>query len=182
MGGGSPTNEIRRGRPEDAARLAWVHLRTWQQAYAGLIPDSYLDGLMELLPDRTERWRRWLEEAPPWVAASDAGQIIGFAGCGPSRDEDATPSVTGEISGIYVLAEHWDTGVGRRLTQACLASLREAGFAEATLWVLDRNVRARRFYERGGWLPDGATKDDARGGFTLHEVRYRIGLHHRVPS
>ena len=49
--GGSPRNEIRRGRPEEAPRLAWVHLRTWQQAYAGLIPDSYLDGLMDLLPD-----------------------------------------------------------------------------------------------------------------------------------
>jgi hypothetical protein len=60
--------------------------------------------------------------------------------------------------------------------QACLASLYEAGFAEATLWVLDKNVRARRFYERGGWRPDGTSKDDAREGFTLHEVRYRIGL------
>src|SRR5207248_9531400 len=100
--GGSPSNVIRRGRPQDAARLAWVHLRSWQQAYAGLIPDSYLEGLMDLLPDRTARWRRWLKEAPPWVATSDAGQIIGFAGYGPSRDEDATPSVTGEISGIYV--------------------------------------------------------------------------------
>jgi len=146
------------------------------------MPDSYLDGLMDLLPERTARWRRWLEEAPPWVAASDAGEVIGFAGCGPSRDEDATPSVIGEITGIYVLAEHWDTGVGRRLMRACLASLQEAGFAEATLWVLDSNVRARRFYERGGWRPDGASKDDAREGLTLHEVRYRIGLPHRVPA
>ena len=58
--------------------------------------------------------------------------------------------------------------------QAALDSLRQAGFVEATLWVLDGNERARRFYEVGGWEFDGATKDDQREGFTLSEVRYRI--------
>jgi ribosomal protein S18 acetylase RimI-like enzyme len=177
-----PKVEIRRGRPEDAARVAWVHLRAWQQTYAGLIPESYLDALMDGLPERTARWRGWLEETPPWVAVSDPGEVIGFAAYGPARDEDAIPSVTGEIWGIYVLAEHWDQGIGRRLMDACLASLREDGFAETTLWVLDRNVRARRFYERGGWRANGAAKDDARDGFTFHEVRYRIDLRHRLPT
>ena len=34
----------------------------------------------------------------------------------------------------------------------------------------------RRFYELGGWRLDGATKSDAREGFTLQEVRYRLAL------
>jgi hypothetical protein len=56
-------------------------------------------------------------------------------------------------------------------------SLDEARFSTATLWVLDVNARARKFYEQAGWLIDGATKEDQRDGFTLHEVRYAMALH-----
>lgn len=40
-------------------------------------------------------------------------------------------------------------------------------------WVLDTNVRGRRFYESANWTPDGAVKVDKRDGFELREVRYR---------
>src|SRR5262249_41646513 len=109
---------IRRARPEDAERLACVHLRARQQAYARLIPASYLDGLMDGLAERTELWRRLMSETSPWVAESVAGEIVGFALFGASRDEDATPGVTGEIGAIYVLADHWDRSVGRELMRA----------------------------------------------------------------
>ena len=56
---------------------------------------------------------------------------------------------------------------------AARAGLREAGFREAALWVLDTLERARRFYAADGWQPDGATKIDERPGRTLSEVRYR---------
>jgi hypothetical protein len=42
-----------------------------------------------------------------------------------------------------------------------------------TLWVLDGNARARRFYERAGLVADGAAKHATFGGATLREVRYR---------
>lgn len=172
--------DYRRARPEDAERLAWVHARAWQQAYAGLVPATYLDGLMTALPQRRERWRRQLGECPPWVASLDGGELVGFAGWLPSRDEDTRPGETGEIGTIYVLQEHWDTGVGRHLIRSALASLRESGYREATLWVLEGNQRARRFYEAGGWEADGATKVETSRDFTFREVRYRIPLRHRV--
>lgn len=58
-------------------------------------------------------------------------------------------------------------------------ALRELGFAEAGLWVLEDNPRARGFYEAVGWrLDDGGRKtlpneSMARG---LIEVRYRRRL------
>ena len=51
-----------------------------------------------------------------------------------------------------------------------------AGYEHAVLWVAERNARARRFYEIGGWQPDGATKVDTFGGAEVHEVRYRRPL------
>ncbi|MBO0702049.1 MAG: GNAT family N-acetyltransferase [Candidatus Dormibacteraeota bacterium] len=171
---------LRRGRPEDAERLAWVHARVWQQAYAGLMPADLLDDLMRTLPRRTQRWRRQLAESPPWVACLDGREPVGFAGWLPSRDEDARPGETGEIGTIYVLQEYWRAGVGRLLMRAALTSLRESGYREATLWVLEGNRRARRFYEAGGWQADGTRKVGDLRGVSLQEVRYRIPLRHRM--
>jgi hypothetical protein len=59
---------------------------------------------------------------------------------------------------------------------AALLHLVEAKFNELTLWVLDSNVRARRFYEAGGWATDGVRKTDESRGFPIAQVRYRRSL------
>lgn len=56
---------------------------------------------------------------------------------------------------------------------AALDVLAAAGYRQATLWVLDSNWRARRFYHAGGWQADGTVKTDDTRGFPLTEVRYR---------
>lgn len=62
------------------------------------------------------------------------------------------------LNGLYVLPEKWGSGVAAELHDRALAALRGAGVETARLWVLEHNVRARRFYERRGWLPDGTTR------------------------
>jgi GNAT superfamily N-acetyltransferase len=165
---------VRRAGVEDASAIARVHVGSWQVAYHGLIPQDYLDRLDP--EQRREQWARGLA-TPQWprsgtlVAEGDAG-IVGFAHIGPSRDDDADPTV-GEVAAIYALPTVWGTGVGRLLMGAALAGLAEAGYGQATLWVLETNARARRFYAAAGWRPDGAVKVGATRGFPLPEVRYR---------
>jgi GNAT superfamily N-acetyltransferase len=105
------------------------------------------------------------------VAEADDG-VVGFASVVPTRDEDASPEV-GEITAIYLLPDHWGAGLGRELMVAALDALGEAGYREASLWVLDTNERAQRFYAAGGWVADGAVKVDTELGVELREVRYR---------
>lgn len=88
-----------------------------------------------------------------------------------SRDEDGAG--VGEVTAIYLLDSHWGQGAGRELMAAAVEHLGAAGFTEATLWVLESNARARRFYEAAGWRPDGTVKVDESRGFPLREVRYR---------
>jgi GNAT superfamily N-acetyltransferase len=162
----------------DAQRIAEVHVGTWQAAYRGIVPDQFLDSLD--VGQRARAWRKTLgQDDPDWpsmqtsVAVHD-DRVIGFASIGPTRDDDATPAV-GELYAIYVDADHWDSGAGKALIVEAIDELR-ARYSEAVLWVLEANDRARRFYEKGGWRFDGATKDDDSRGFTLREVRYRIAL------
>jgi ribosomal protein S18 acetylase RimI-like enzyme len=54
--------------------------------------------------------------------------------------------------------------------------LLRASYSDATLYVLEDNPRARRFYEREGWALDGVTKADEFLGMPVPEVRYRISF------
>ena len=200
---------IRAARVGDAAQIAVVHVRSWQGAYRGLLPQAYLDGLDPA--ERVGRWERSLAEADVGCAgvgagrAGDAertgdsgrtgdagragvedgaartgvlvadagGDLLGFASYSPSRDSDADPGRVGEIGAIYLLPSAWGKGIGKRLMEATLACLARAGFIQVTLWVLDSNVRARRFYEAGGWSADGGQKLDESRGFPITQVRYR---------
>src|SRR5260370_397526 len=141
---------IRPAQMADAEGIGRVHVETWQVAYRGQVPDSYLDGLN--VEQRIERWRSMLadpdRDETNWVALDDA-KVIGFSGAGTSRDHDADAR-TGELFAIYVNPSYWDTGAGEALLDAAMAFLRER-FDAAMLWVLDTNVRARRFYEKHGW-------------------------------
>jgi GNAT superfamily N-acetyltransferase len=74
---------------------------------------------------------------------------------------------------IYLLPQAWGTGVGRELMAAVVDGLTGLGYEDATLWVLDSNDRARRFYARAGWTEDGTTQVDDSLGVTLNEIRYR---------
>jgi GNAT superfamily N-acetyltransferase len=169
---------IRAARVADAAQIAVVHVRSWQSAYRGLLPQAYLDGLDPA--QRVGRWERYLTEVDGTtggvLVAEDDGHLIGFISHSQSRDADADPKQVGEVGAVYLLSNAWRNGVGSRLMNAALGRLAEAGFTEATLWALDSNVRARRFYEAVGWSADGALKSDESRGFPMTEVRYRKSL------
>jgi ribosomal protein S18 acetylase RimI-like enzyme len=169
---------IRAARIEDARQIAVIHVQSWQGAYRGLLPQAYLDGLQPA--QRVGRWERSISEADGITAATllaDAGgRPVGFVSYGPARDPDADPRRIGQIDAIYLAPAAWGQGIGRKLMDAALERLVFAGFSEATLWVLDSNARARRFYEAGGWVADGTQRRDEDRGFPVTQIRYQKPL------
>lgn len=163
---------IRPASAADAAGIAEVHVRSWQAAYAGQLPDDVLRGLS--VSDRRRFWERLLSDPdqPGRVLVLDiSGTVGGFASVGPCRDEDADEHV-GELSALYLHSRYWDRGLGRRLHDAAMATLGGDGYQRTTLWVLGTNTRARRFYEKAGWVLDSATKIDRLGEVVFEDVRY----------
>lgn len=164
---------IRRATVDDAHSIAEVQVKTWQVAYRGQMPDDFLDNLS--VERRAAVWRQLAQASDQAILVAENPQriIVGFCSLCPSRDEDARPS-TGEIAAIYVLPDSWNRGQGQGLMDAAIDEGRNRGYDEITLWVLDGNLRARRFYETYGFQCDGTTKEDNRwGSFTIREVRYR---------
>jgi GNAT superfamily N-acetyltransferase len=164
---------VRPATVEDAPAMGRVHVRAWQAAYRGHMPDDYLDGLRA--EERAAYWEGGLRREPRGglvLVAERDGQVVGFAAVGPAQD----PAGAGELYAINVDPDHWGTGAGRALLDAAHAELARSGHAEAVLWVLPGNDRARRFYEIAGWTADGSERTSEVFGTVVPEVRYRRPL------
>jgi L-amino acid N-acyltransferase YncA len=153
---------VRPAEASDARGIAEVHVQAWREAYAHLVPTENLDRLS--VDQRELRWSEILQgtAASHWVAVDDE-RVIGFAGSGPSQEPDAAREV--QLWTLYVLASHYGSGAGQLLLDAAL------GDATAVLWVADDNPRARAFYARNGFVPDGVTKTGPVAGTEILEAR-----------
>lgn len=169
-----PGMDIRPATVADAPAIAEVHVLSWQSGYRGLLPQEMLDGLD--VAQRVERWTRTIAAgALPrdgTLVAERDGALLAFANLGPTRDDDRDPDRTGQIRSFYVRPDAWRGGIGQRLMSEVLRSLAAAGFRTASLWVLEGNHRAARFYSACGFTPDGAVKDDHLAGVDIRIVRY----------
>ena len=140
------------------------------------MPDDFLDGLVPSA--RAESWRRWVAEPSPGVRlvlAEDDSTVCGVAAFGPARDAAGEANV-GEVYSLNLDPSHWRRGIGTALLQHAECALAADVRSSAVLWVATRNTRARAFYERLGWVADGAHRSDVIGGVDVPEVRYRRSL------
>lgn len=174
--GGSPEPvdlRIRAARVDDAQQLALLHVEAWRVGYAGLLPDEFLAGLS--VDSRATFWEKALDRpgAVRTLVATVGGAVAGFVSVGASRDDDVPPS-TGELWALNTLPAAWGQGVGTALNAAAVRELGAMGFTSAMLWVLTGNDRARRFYERRGWVEEGRVQTDWADEVRFDETRYRL--------
>ncbi|MCC6832442.1 MAG: GNAT family N-acetyltransferase [Thermoleophilia bacterium] len=175
-----PPPVIREATVADAAAIARVHVASWAVAYRGLVPRAVQASTT--VGVRTVQWRPILSGDAAYPGSTNLvalvdGEIAGFACHGPSRaDLWPPPSAGGELYALYAQPSAWGRGVGRALMDASVTGLRDAGHADALLWVLRGNERARRFYERMGWVTDGGLREQESERLPVPAVRYARGL------
>ena len=146
--GGVTEFNIRIPRPDEAAAIADLHLRTWAEAYAVTFPPSAWGD--DALVNRLAQWESSCANPTPdfhAVVAESEGELIGFAGAG--RNMDKPPPRGRQLRFIYLLAHMQGSGAGQALLDEVL------GGDPASLWVLEDNPRARSFYVGNGFAHDG---------------------------
>jgi ribosomal protein S18 acetylase RimI-like enzyme len=174
--------DIRPASGSDAAGIAAVHVSSWLATYSYLTKTRR--AAETALAGRIALWTRRLESPETGcstLVATAGGQVRGFVYVGPTRDADDDPNITGQVLSIHVEPEFAGRGIGGRLMAGAMGSLRAAGYAAVTLWVVAENRRARRFYESLGWKVDGARRREllaveGEEGDDVEVVRYRLDL------
>ena len=137
----------------DASSVAEVHVQVWRDTYPGhdvrrISGCSGRGGVRAVLA--ASAWPTCRPTPATWSAQRRTARIVGFGVAGPSRDDD--PPVPRELYAINVLATAQGTGL------ADLLMLELLGDDAASLWVAEGNARARAFYARHGFVPDGTRK------------------------
>jgi GNAT superfamily N-acetyltransferase len=160
---------VRDARAEDATAIAEVHVRAWQAAYRGLMPDEFLDRLdSQARAGRYTLGSRNPADPQTLLAIDEHERLLGFATIAPSVELAAH----GELRALYVDPTYWRAGVGLALMEGCLARLDESGCDRAVLWLLLGNERAARFYRACGWAPDGARRREEPWGIEVEVERW----------
>lgn len=150
-----PAN-LRLATPSDAGRCAEVGYTAWLETYSRLLPASFWT--TTTLESRTRQWTQWLDAGVPVTVAEHGGAIVGYAIAGPSIAAGGYDAVRErQLYALYVLGAHHGTGIGQALLDAVLPP-----GTPAQLWVAEDNPRARAFYARNGFAPDGAAFADER--------------------
>ena len=145
--------QIRPARAEDASRIAEIWIFAKRAAYRIIFQNDQVSfGEMQVLPLALELRDREGMRQDLWVY--EEGFVKGVVRC--------TGTAEGAlwISDLYVEPFFQGDGVGRALLEHCMAMAQGAG-KQLRLWVLEKNGRARRFYEKNGFVMTGGRKEEA---------------------
>lgn len=167
------TLSLRPAQARDIDAVGAMHYASRLAAYRDFVP---LDGLRAMSAESlTAWWRerfRYESDTHRLTIALAGDRPVGFTYVGPDEDDDRVA----QLYAIHLDPAEQGQGYGRALMRDALAAMRAAGWREAVLWVLAGNGHARRFYERGGWAPDGAEREELVGAAPTRQLRYRRWL------
>ncbi|SEQ47924.1 Ribosomal protein S18 acetylase RimI [Lentzea xinjiangensis] len=135
----APLVRLRRATVEDAAEVAAIWYPGWCDAHLGNVPQRLVDAR----PEETFEPRA-VEHAEHTTVALAGDEIAGFV-----------MVVGDEVEQVYVAAAHRGSGVAAALLSAAEREVAAGGHERAWLAVVAGNERARRFYERRGWVDEG---------------------------
>ena len=147
----------RLARSEDFARIAQLHVLSWQSAYSEDFPAEHLAGGIAQRLDRF--WRDYIPKPTDIVVVAEAettqSKLSGFCAiwC------DASPY----LDNLHVAPTAKGQGVGRVILGYAAAELKRRGHTTLTLSVFESNHAARKFYRRCGGEEVGRYDQDIFG-------------------
>lgn len=148
---------LRKALSHDVTAIAEFQTVTWNEAYRGVVPQSYLD--KATAADREVRWAERIGSRDI-LLAERGGMLVGVASS--SLRDDAQPGPRLELNSLYVAAGLRGNGLGHSCWTSC-SSMRPSSSGHSP------RTCALSFYRRCGFQLDGETEVDPDTG--LQELR-----------
>ena len=136
-------------------------------------------------PQRERTLRRLVEPTTWALIAEEGDRAVGHVSFTPARGHPfeqpdgawlEEPPISGEahLWQLFVVPDRWGTGIASTLYDRAIEAMRSQGYQRSRLFTPVDNARARRFYERRGWIA-GRTGIDPDMGLELVEYRLELG-------
>ena len=142
---------VRRATLDDLEAMVSVYTAAWRQGF------QHMFGAATFVRDdfaaaRDEECRQVLmsEETDTFVVENDCS-LTGFAAAAITRSG-------ADLQDIWLHPNAWGTGAAARLVTAVEDQARSAGAGRLTAWIPEDSPSGRRFFDKLGWRPTGATE------------------------
>jgi ribosomal protein S18 acetylase RimI-like enzyme len=156
---------------EDAAEIANVHINSWRESYAGLMPQEFLDDRPLYFRNRFRLWKKVTVDPTnrTYVAECPLNGVIGFINGSAARDKEYAEYA--EVYCIYLLKKYQRKNIGSELLKMYFEEMKNKGFKKVYLWVLKDNPSII-FYEISGGKHNGHVKEAEIAGVKMQELCY----------
>lgn len=156
---------IRDMTPEHCDSKGYVHYKSWQETYRGLLDDRILD--RQTLENCQISANRYPQNTLVLLDRNRRDRVVGFACYIAEARDFFSVSGASEVMAIYLLEQYKGLGLGRRLMEACLERLPHPS---VVLLVLEGNTRAIGFYEHMGFRLTGHRRTERISGAEMTEL------------
>lgn len=136
---------------ESAEILANIMIAAWRSGFRGILEDSVIEKYTEFSGVKAMFSQLLASNIGTMYLARLNGQSMGLL----YWLEDSGGA---RIEALLTCPEAWGKGVGAALMERALSDIKAAGYSAVRVWPFAENYRARRFYEKQGFLPTGQTR------------------------
>jgi len=139
----------------DALAVGKVHVQSWRESFAGIVPQTYLDKMS--VEHRAKAFEKGfaVDFYKMFVAETEVNGIVGFADFGKARDNQS--QYEAELYAIYLLRDFQRKGIGGKLFDLAVKYLVAQNMNSMSLTALEISPY-KPFYEKmGGHLVERKT-------------------------
>ena len=165
---------IKKAQLHDVELLSRIHSTSLIAAFGGLFPEEIVMQFFGF-ERRLSGFTKELKKGEPVnYLVYDEDEAIGLLSYGSSRHMEVDDDII-EIWRVYFLPGYWGMGAAALAMDLIMKKIKETGYRKIILWVMEENLRARRFYEKSGFVKTIKIHDDELGRPT-REIMYEISL------
>jgi ribosomal protein S18 acetylase RimI-like enzyme len=150
---------IRKAIINDSPRIAEIHVFSSRCTHKDFLPmknlinkmtvKNYEESIRKYLSNNIKPFEMYLYE--------DNNIIKAFMTMGNCTDDDKDNN-TFELENIYIDPLFQRQHIGTELVNYFIKTATEQNKKEATLWTIEKNINAIKFYDKMGFIPDGKRK------------------------
>jgi GNAT superfamily N-acetyltransferase len=154
------TTIVREATLADCPAVAKVHVQSWKESFAGIVPQPFLDKMS--VEQRAQAFESRFSDGSykMYVAEVSEQGLVGFADFGAPREIIATYEA--ELYAIYLLPEFQRKGLGERLFHQGVEFLIRSNKSSMYLLTLEISPY-KSFYEKMGGQVIGRNQIEIEG-------------------
>ena len=162
--------EIRTADIEDINTIGWLAQQIWPIAYQNILSKDQLEYMLTLIYS-PESLQRQMETGHEFLIAELDEQPVGFAAYSQLNKEGIY-----KLHKLYVLPSLHGKGLGKALLDTVTDDVISLG-AKTLRLNMNRNNRAKQFYERNGFSIIGEEDVDIGNNYYMNDYIMEKALH-----